>query len=359
MVLSNYQLGWKDERERYPGMRLEYIPLDIAWKAARYAGMNERYPHFFAKSGHFAFFLYDLDRFWVYDLLRIYLVDNALSGCNVRRSIFDPPNINDAVAFIKEMVKCGNLIWVSWMEPLLVYGMEDSERGFLIHWHNPAFAPEGTTWGRDELENWWNWADFENARLLIAPTGVEPGVNSEEDIAVELAKLAVRNGNIDNFELGDVNVPFGDSAYSAYAEDLRNPDIDFLKKNDDGKQERIAWFCFAIYSQWTETFAAHTYFSHISSAFPEVEREALRDAADHYGKAYGHWLEWEQIIGRHPDAEIYKARIKDMKTRVAAAEKVEAARKEIANATEALAKFLKIRGIPLEDEKSGMNEKNP
>ncbi len=349
MVLSNYNSNWREEFERYPGMKLEYVPLEIAWKAARYAGSREHYPNFFAKSGFFAFFLYDIDKFWVHDLFRLFLVDNALTACNVQRAAFNPKNIDESVVFLKEMVERGNLIWVSWMEPLLVYGVEDSERRILIHWHNSAFAPDGTTWGRDEIEQWWKWADFDNAHFMIAPTGIAPNANSEEFILVELAKLAVQNGKLEYYELGDSKIPFGLSAYSAYADDLRNPDIDFLKKTKDGNLERTFWFDFAIYSQWSQTFAAHSYFSHISSIFSGEERNALKAASKHYGKSYGHWLEWEKIIGRHPDRELYYARIKDMEKRKSAADAVMAARDEVRSAIDALAQFLDKRGVSVDD----------
>ncbi len=348
MVLSNYRLNWREEFERYPGMKLEYVPLEVAWKVARYAGLREHYPNFFAKSGFFAFFIYDLDKFWVHDLFRLFLVDNALTACNVQRAVFNPKNIDESIAFLKEMVDRGNLIWVSWMEPLLVYGVEDSERRVLIHWHNSAFAPDGTTWGRDEIEGWWNWADSENAHLMIAPTGISPDANSEEFIAVELAKLAVQNGKLEQYEIGGAKTPFGLSAYSAYADDLRNPETDFLKKSEDGNLERTFWFDFAIYSQWSQTFAAHSYFSHISSIFSGEERDMLKSASEHYGKSYGHWLDWEKVIGRHPDRDVFYARMKDMGKREAAADAVMSARDEIGKAIDALSQFLDKRGISID-----------
>ena len=351
MVLSNYRACWKGEFERYPsGLKLEYPPLDVAWKAAKYSGMKDHYPHFFAKSGYFAFFLYDIERFWVYDLFRTYLVDNALTGCNVRRTVFNPTNLDEAIAFMREMVRCGNLIWVSWMQPLLVYGVEDLENGVLVHWHNPVFAQQGTTWGRDELERWWNWADFEEAKLMIAPTGIAPGVNTDEEITVELAKLAVRNGEIDEYELSGVKIPFGLKAYERYADDLRNPDVDFLEVDESGKPLRTAWFDFSIYCQWTQTFAAHSYFSYVSSIFTGVEKEHLSRAAEHYSRAYGHWLEWEKLLGRHPDQSVFSSRLSDIAQRSAAADAVDRARGEVKKAIESLADFLSSKNISLEDE---------
>ncbi|RKZ28394.1 hypothetical protein DRQ26_01185 [bacterium] len=352
MVLSNYNSGWREELERYIGMKLEYVPLDIAWKCARYGGLREHYPNFFAKSGFFAFFLYDIDKFWVHDLFRLFLVDNALNASNVQRITFDPKNADEGIAFLEDMVNRGNLVWVSWMEPLLVFGVEDSDRGVLVHWYNPVFAPEGTTWGRDELERWWNWADFDGAHLMIAPTGISPGTNSEEFIIVELVKLAVQNKKIEYYEFGDTKIPFGINAYSAYASDLRNPDVDFLQKSDDGKLERTSWFDFAIYSQWTQTFAAHSYFSRISSIFPEDEREALKRASEHYGRCYAHWIEWEKIIGRHPDRETFYARIKDMKKRSSAADVVIKARDELEKALGALEEFLAKKNISTDEKVS-------
>ncbi len=349
MVLTNYKMGWKEEFDRYPGMRLEYIPLDIAWKAAYYAGMREHYPHFFAKSGFFAFFVYDLDKFWVYDIFRNILVDNALDGCNVRRTTLIPDKLDDAIAMIREMVRCGSLIWMSWFEPILVYGFEEEKKGILLQWHNPAFAPEGTTWGRDELDEWWNWADYQEARLLIAPTGVVPGANREEDVVVELARLMVENADTSVIELENIEIKFGFAAYNAFASDLRNPDIDFRGGiGGDRKAERLAWFDFASYSQWSQLFAAHSYFAHVSHRFFDEKRKLLQNTSESFAKAYGHWLEWEAVIGRHPDNDVFISRIGDMESRIIAANKIDDARKEIEICVEILAEFLELnRNSPI------------
>ena len=327
------------------------MPLDIAWKSAFYAGAREHYPHFFAKSGYFTFFMYDLDRFWVYDLFRMPIVDNAFTGSNVKRTIIDPVSIEEVVAFLREIISCGNLVWMSWMEPLLVYGVENSGKSVLIHWHNPVFAPDGTTWGLDELEDWWKWADFEGARALIAPSGVCPGTNPEEEVAVEIAKLAVQNMRTEYIEVGDAKIPFGLSAYAAYSADLRNPKIDFLIKDKDGKMERTSWFCFAIYNQWTQNFAAHSYFSHIAPIFSKKQRDILIKVADAYAKTYGHWVMWESLIGRHQSKELFYSRIGDINKRKSAADIVDSASAEIKKAVDLLEEFLNIRGVSLDEEK--------
>lgn len=345
VVLSNYNVGWRKELARYPGMQLEYVPLDIMWKAARYAGMTEHYPHFFAKSGYFAFFAYDLDRFWVFDLFRLEVVENALAACNVRRAALEPQSLEEAIGFMREMIQCGNLVWMSWLEPVLVYGVEGSRGNEMIHWHNPSFAPSGTTWGRDELEGWWNWSSERGAHLLVAPVGVSPGQNPEEKIVEELAKLAVQSYRTEFLELGEVRISFGLRAYAAYADDLKNPEVDFLVEDADGKRSRTAWFCFAIYSQWTQTFAAHCYFSHIASFFPERQRSALEAAAQHFGNAYGHWLEWQKIIGKCAKKEEFFERVRDMNLRVAASREVLAAREDVEKAVASLEEFLAARGV--------------
>jgi len=81
----------------------------------------------------------------------------------------------------------------------------------------------------------------------------------------------------------------------------------------------------------------------------------LRKAAQHYSAAFGYWLKWEEIIGRHPDEATFVARIGDMKSRIAAAEQVERARDEVAKAVEAIKEFLDLRGVSLDEENNDAN----
>ncbi len=352
MVLSNYTLGWKEEFLRYPGLRLEYTPLDLMWKAAKYSGLNERYPHFYAKSGYFSFFLYDLERFWIYDIFRVPLVQNSLNGCNVRHAIFEPKTIDEAASFIYEMINTGNLVWATHYEPILIFGVEGEGGMRTLHFYNSNIAPKGATWGLDELDAWWAQQESLGAHVLISPMGIAGGINTEEEILMELAKLAVTNFNASKLDFAeDITVPLGLAAYDAYMTDLRDPKIDFLKPYGENQaMMRTTWFSFAIYSQWTQYFAAHAYFQNNAQIFPTEQQVPLYKAAEAYAKAYGHWLEWEQTIGRTSDGELFARRLADMKARESAAEKVELARDSVLMAVMALGEFLELRGIDPDSE---------
>ncbi|MCD6594403.1 hypothetical protein J7L68_01835 [bacterium] len=357
MVLSNYNTGWQKEFDRYPGIKLEYTPLDLMWKCANYSGSTEHYPHFFAKSGYFAFFLYDADKFWVYDIFRVQMVLNALNASNVRRAISEPKSIDEAIAFIEQMIDGGNVVWATYIEPILIYGIEGIKGKERIHWYNPNIAPDGSTWGRDELNGWWESQKDYGQHILISPARVMPGVNTEEEIATELIKLVVQNSQNNEMEIGDEKIAFGSSAYDKYITDLRNKDFDFLEKiGENQMQIRTAWFSFAIYSQWTQYFAAHSYFSNVAKVFPKKESKILQKSADHYADVFGHWLKWEKIIGRHPDENVFLQRIGSIDLRQKAADEVELAKKSLVAAIDAQKEFIDIAGISLDDDNDEKSE---
>ncbi len=346
MVLSNYNVGWNEEFARYPGMKLEYVPLDVAWKAAFFVGMKEHYPHFFAKSGYFSIFIYDPDRFWVYDIFQVQLVENALNGCNIQRYTLKPNSIREALEFIRQMINSGNLVWATYFEPILIYGIEGNPGSERLYWYSPRINPDGTIWGKDEIEQWWDSQEQIGTHTLIAPARVAPGANSPEEIVSELARLAVENAQTDHLDLGeDLSVPFGLAAYDRYIADLRNPEFDFTRQfGDDKIMYRMAWLSVAIYSLWTQYFAAHTYFSHIANLFPEKQAEALHQAARHYGNAYGHWLEWEKFVGRVEDEKEFIERARSMERRNSAADAVEKAKNSVKQAVDSLARYIELRG---------------
>jgi len=357
MVLSNYNYGWREEFRRYPGMKLEYTPLDLMWKAAKYSGLSEHYPHFFAKSGYFAFFLYDIDQFWIYDIFRVPLVENSLNACNVQRNIMEPHSPDEAVSFIKEMIDSGNLVWATNFEPMLIYGFEGHSGSERLYWYNPNVAPDGITWGRDEVLQWWQLQENIGQHILISPVRVVPGVNSDEEIAIELMKLVVQNAQNESIQIGDSEVPLGLNAYDKYIQDLRNPDVDFLKKSGENETLlRTAWFSFAIYSQWTQYFAAHSFFSHIANSFNPDEQKIVQQIADYYGDAFGHWIRWEKIIGRTPDEDEFLRRIGSQENRIKSAECVENAKESIAKAVELQMELLQQKNISLETEQENENE---
>jgi len=346
MVISNFYVGWKEEFDRYPGMKLEYVPLDVAWKAAFFVGMKEHYPHFFAKSGYFALFLYDLDRYWVYDIFQVQLVENALNGANVQRYFVEPKSLDEAMNFIYQMINSGNLVWATYFEPILIYGIEGDPGNERVHWYSPRINPGGEIWGRDEIERWWNAREqLGGSHTLIAPAKVVPGVNTEEGIATELARLAVENWESEHLAIGDTKIPIGAAAYDRYIADLKNPEVDFTKKfGEDRIMFRMAWLSMAIYAQWTQYFAAHTYFAHIADLFPREQAELLRKTAECYSDAYGFWLEWEKYIGRTDDENEFIKRAQDMQRRQKGAQMVERAKESIAEAVRHLKEFLSLRG---------------
>ena len=351
MVLSDYSMGWQKEFDRYPGIKLEYTPLDLMWKCAKYSNFNEHYPHFFAKSGYFAFFIYDPDKFWVYDIFRVQMVLNALNASNVRRALIEPKTIDEAIAFIQQMIDSGNLVWATHIEPILIYGIEGPKGKERVHWYNPNVAPDGSTWGRDEINEWWMLQKNYGQHILISPVRVVPGVNTEDEITVELIKLVVQNYRNREIEIGDEKVAFGFGAYDRYIADLRNEDFDFLKKfGDNQTQIRTAWFSFSIYSQWTQYFAAHSYFSNVAKIFPQKESKILQRIADNYADAFGHWLKWEKIIGRHPDENVFLQRIGSMDSRNKAADEVELAKKSLVEAIDAQKEFIDVAGISLDED---------
>jgi len=357
MVLSNYNLKWHDEFARYPGIKLEYVPLDLMWKAANYSGMSEHYPHFFAKSAYFSFFLYDPDKFWVYDIFRVPLVQNALNACNIRRSSIEPETFEQAVSFIYQMINSGNLVWITYIEPILIYGFEGIPNKERIHWYNPNIAPDGATWGRDELEMWWMSQKSIGQHTLIAPLGVVPGINPEEEITAELAKLVIKNWQSGEIIIDKDSIAAGISAYEKFISDLRNDDFDFLKPFGNEKTLlRTAWFTFAAYSQWTQYYAAHAFFTHIADSYSETQKKTLRSAADHYANAYGHWINWEKVIGRHPNEEEFFKRIGIMENRLKAADYVDMAKLEVGKAIESLGEFLESQGISPDDKEEDETE---
>lgn len=319
MVLSNYYIGWAEEFSRYPGMKLEYPPLDILWKVAQYSGMAERYPHFFAKSGYPAYFIYSLDKPWVYDIFRNAVVDNVLDVCGVYRAEGEPETVEQLLNFLFTVINEGRLVWMSWYQPVLVYGIEGTSKNVCVHWYHPIFAPQGIIWNLKELMNWWEWADFQGARLVIAPGRVEPQDN-EIEIAIKLAEFVASNMRNPYLEMNGEKIPMGLSAYDKYVEDLNDKNIDFLAVDDEGRKWRVGWFSFAIYSQWTQNFALHCFFSRASDFFQKEQKRLLNEIADAFGQVYGHWLNWEKQVGRHQNVKTFESRIGDLSRRQVSAE---------------------------------------
>lgn len=340
MVLSDYNATWDKDFAPYPDMRLEYGPLESMWKVVRYIGINIPVPHFFAKSGYGTFFLYDIDRFWVYDIMRERVIHSASELCGAETEVlYEPESLDTALSFIERHIDMGRLVYMSWFEPFVVFGLSGGIEHPRLHWHNFAFAPQGTIWGRDELEQqWWKWADFQGAHSLIAVTGKKEAP-SEAKIVETLCEGIVKNMQQDSFPL-DPPVAMGLAGYTAYARDLRDPSIDFMKKDDDGEQRRISWFCFALYSQWTQLYALKTYLNDTVESMDKGKREPVRSAVKYLNDAFEHWLEWERLIGRHPDRELYEKRIRDIEVRKKAADAVDAARESIEKVVQELGNIL-------------------
>lgn len=338
MVLSNYHIGWAEEFSRYPGLKLEYPPLDILWKVARYSGLSERYPHFFAKSGYPAYFVYSLDKPWVYDIFRNSVVNSALDVCGVHRIEGEPEDLEQLIDFLFKVINEGKLVWMSWFLPILVYGIEGTSKNVCVHWYNPIFAPQGKIWGLNDIRSWWHWADFQGARLVIAPDGVEPQDNDAE-IVLKLAEFVKANMENPYLEMDGEKIPMGLSAYDKYIEDLRNPSVDFLVSDEDGEKYRTGWFSFAIYCQWTQNFALHCFFASASNFFPKYQRKLLNEIADTFGQVYGHWLDWEKQIGRHQNPRIFEERIANIERRQLSAECVFKAKESLVKALALIEEF--------------------
>ncbi len=360
MVLSKYKDGWEKEFQKYPGMMLEYTPLDLAWKASYYIGLRQDYPVFFAKSGYSSFFLYDLEKPWVYDVFRFSAVDSALDVCDVKRYQALPKDLPEALEFIKTMVDSGRLVWISWFDPLLVYGLEVSAGSLAVNWYHPTFAPDGSSWGMDELAKWWEWTDNPESKKLIAPSEIKCDESiTEKDLVPNLAEMIVKNFRQSFIEMdGKEKVPMGLAAYDAYIKDLSNPDVDFLVENENGDRSRLAWFDAPIYSQWTQNYALHSYFYKISRVIPQDLRENLTKAADCFGNAYANWKKWHKLVGRKDDADEFLRCVAYMKKRIQAAEKVKLAKTEIEKALVFLEKIIpepkkKPSEKPKPDKKTG------
>lgn len=356
MVLGNYKDGWDKELGRYPNMRLLYVPVDIAWKAAYYVGMSCHYPHFYAKSGYPTFFLYNLDNPWVFDLFRFAVVDSALDSCNVHRYEGEPGSIEEAVKFIQEMITHGRLVWMSWYDPILVYGIEINEGSIRLHWYHPYFAPDGITWGPDELQKWWEWSDVKGAHKLIAPADIKSDDSvTEIEIAEKLCELLLKNFRQKELNLDGLKAKMGLAAYDQYIADLKNKDINFLEKIND-EQPRLLWFDIPIYAQWTQNFALHAYLSFVSKSIPGEKGKLMLEAAELFGKAYANWLKWEKIVGREKGDKVLMKNVAKMDVRIKAAEEVTKARDNVAKALEVIDKMLKI-GKPKARKKRKTNPK--
>lgn len=344
MVLTDYSRSWKHDD---PQMKIEYGPLDIAWKLVRYAGIDISRATFFAISGFSSIFLYNKDSFWVYDALRQHAIAKSIDLSGAVAEQYVPKDLDEALQAINYNLGRAFPVYASWFDPILIYGLEGSLERPSLKWHNNAFAPEGLSWSREDMEkNWWNWAkdpsgnsllvikkknDFELTKELIM------GVLQEFVDSMNASKEADENGTF-----------AGLTALHAYATDLRDAEIDFTILEQEKQLNRLAWFDSAIYCQWTQFIAmrdflieAQAFMIETQSSFDNGSIEQLKSVIDRLSESVYHWSEWEGKIGRLQDQELFVRRIADIQIRSHAAESVDRSIFALGDAVNTLIKLVK------------------
>ncbi|MFP4458978.1 MAG: hypothetical protein ACLFSQ_05270 [Candidatus Zixiibacteriota bacterium] len=340
MVIGDFRRSWESSDISNSEIKLEYGPLDIAWKLARYEGSGISKPVFYAQSGYSTTFLYNKDKFWVYDNLRDEFVRNALTRAGLKIKIVLPNNFEDAIELVKENIEHARLVYASWYEPFLIYGFEDNQENPTIHWHNRAFADKGQTWDKEDFyQNWWNWTEIPEAKNLVIVEG------KTEPPDLRLLTIEIVKDFVDNMRLtGNTKEPDGTysglRAYHAYYEDLKNESVKMNVFERDSGINRIAWFDFAIYSQWTQTYALKCLFEEAKSRFDKKKADELENAANELNEAYKQWHNWEGKIGRLDDEDLFLRRIGNIQIRRYAAENVLEARSRLEKALDYSEKFL-------------------
>ncbi len=317
LVLTDYSRAWDHTS---PEQVIEYGPLDIIWKLVRYSGADISRSVFFALSGFPTFFFYNRDKFWVFDALRDRVIQRGLAITGFEMESFEPESLEDAIAFMDKYIGLAIPIYASWFEPILIYGLEGHVEHPAINWYNPVFAPEGLTWGLDELQNnWWNWSDNPAAKKLTV-------VRKKKDfqLSKELYLTTLRDfvNGMEGLDKVDEDGTFsGVKAIEAYSADLKDPEVDFTLVDQEKGLNRVAWIDFAIYSQWTQLIAMRNF---IDTGLELVDGDEDLDASSEFlMQAIYHWSEWEEKIGRLSDEDLFMRRIANMQIRFHAASSVD------------------------------------
>jgi hypothetical protein len=168
MVIGDFRTSWENDSSYKTGRQPEYGALEALWKVFHYHDVSiDRYS-FNAITGYPSIYAYHKDMFWLYDVFREQIIDNALKRCGFEVNRIIPNSFEEALLFVKDSLFLAKPVYVSWYEPFVIYGYDGDLKAAHIHWQSDSLALNGRTDSRKWFEkNWWNYSDKDSDRMMM------------------------------------------------------------------------------------------------------------------------------------------------------------------------------------------------
>jgi len=329
------QDSWVSDRIE-PGLSLPLLLL------LRSEGLALDYAFVDVVSGHATQFLYSLDHPECVELAFEPPVETLFKALNLTWQEITPSDAHTAFLVLSHWIgESGKPVLARLTEPMLIFGIgtQGLERYVHLVRSQCELKPERVRVLDMELSLWRQPLDEGN--VLVRIIEKRPNGFSEVELTKRAARRAVRHWHAGVL----AGCAAGEKAYLAFANDLRDSDVDFCG------ERALAWGCSPIYQQWTARYSGFRFFERMAPRFGGKTRNALEKAAFYYHQCCQAWHGWDVQLGRpwkwwvcpkledEPQLQTFYHRWQDFKRRETAAACVEEAMRWEQKAISELAKL--------------------
>ena len=279
--------------------KYHYQPVVIITLLLNHLGKDTNLEKIYAISGYSSYFLYDLERSWVFDIFREEIVNNILYFLAVRFQKYIPSSIKVLFDFLDTQIKYNRPVYISFFEPLIVYGIE--KQPIRLWSYCPAFKNPVVIFNEDEFIYYWNLFLQTRKRLNIfalSSKGIEPNFSI---IAYNYLFSLVRNFKL-KFAPINIKIPMGINAYEHLINDLIDEEI----YKTERKKFILEWFSSSIYPQFYQTKINSNFLKLVSKIFQSPYREKIIKASEYFEEAYNNWLKCDSLIREAGEFDVNK-----------------------------------------------------
>ncbi len=239
-------------------------------------------------SGQALQFIYSPDPLRAVDKNTILPLDSLSRALGITWTEITPSSSLKAFEIAQEWLDEGALFLARFRQPMLVFGYEKAsfESDLKVLRIEHRLPDEILSRPECDLYDWRLQIDEGNTLLRVNY------VEHPDPDWMALLPLVVRR-TIANWRHEQIDgVDIGLAAYKQFAEDLRNPEVDFTK------HDTPSWMGPLLYRQIHARTHVHQFLDRLAPRFGGKPRQVLSKASTNFGQSAASWLEFSKHLGR-------------------------------------------------------------